>query len=661
MAKRLVNLFNYNEVTTMRLFSKYALFGILALTGAHASAAPNIQTQVVTREEVTTLSGPQYQVYMRKMNVIQKIIEQNNTETRSFMRAMNSAQGSASSEDIPTAPGMNTTVRIYDSYDKLLADDSITDEVKNMMLSDFGLSVNSDFKLVPPLDGKIYIDDFLANIAVERTANAYSPDPQPALVSMNDLFAEYGLEDMVAASPDEKYAKLLKGKAPTGYGFISSAYAGGLFDLDKSKIKTESQRKAFSADNLLKTLSAVSDNAEVTVDGTLDAHGEIYVGLVYKERTWAGVPYKWYFQHVDAEVKFSMNQPKPAKIVGTVHWDKGGDIMSAMELFRMGFSFDGWLGPIPYEVSMKMNSEMGLKYYFWLKGLIQGDIVGTGDYYGLYRCTSDRCDTVSERNTLDTGVRGVKGHVQAELSLYPWATLGGQINLEALFIDIVEAKIKAGFSYKVAAWGYIGNDCRIDGTIPPKLDTAWLLYTNEMYWGYTSYDIVIVGGKKQPFKIAGTPGKDNWREFTSWEKGLFGIDGNTYNAARMTDITGDVHWLDPIVEYPKEAYVGEPIEGKLIHRPCLPATIMENTVNSVVNYGDGVIDHFSANATIDIERRYPYLNANKYMIQSYADKIGKVKLKTLKYGKPIEIKEPSFGLGGGLNVSTIPQNSITLN
>ncbi len=646
----------------MRLFSKYALLGLLTTFGTQAIAAPDIMTQALPQEEITELSGPAYQVYMRKMNVIQKIIEQNAPESRAFVRAMNQVQGGANEgEDIPTAPGMETTVRLYSSYQQLLDDTEISDDVKNMMLSDFGLSINSDFKVVPPLEGKIYIDDFLSKIAVERAANTFSSKPQGALVSMNALFADHGLDDLVGTSPDEKYAAALKGKPPTGYGFINEAYAGGLFDLDKSKIKTESQRKSFKADSLLQALSAVSDNAEIKVDGELNANGEIYIGLVYKERTWAGVPYKWYFKHVDAEVKLNLNQPKPATVVGTIHWDKGGDILSAMELFKMGFSFDGWLGPIPYKISMKMNSEMGMKYFFWLKGLIQGDIVGTGEYYGLFRCTSDNCDTVSERNTLDTGVRGVKGHVQAELSLYPWATLGGQINLEALFIDIVEAKIKAGFSYKVAAWGYIGNDCRIDGTSSPSLDTAWLLYTNEMFWGYTAYDIVIIGGDKQPLKVAGTVGKDNWREFTSWEKGLFGIDSNTYNAARMTDITGDVHWLDPITEYPDEAYVGEPISGKLRYRSCLPETIMENTVNSIVNYGDGVTDPFNANKTIDIERRYPYLNAGVYDIHSYADRIGRVKLKARGYHKPLTIKEPSFGLGGGLNVSTIPQNSITLN
>lgn len=648
----------------MRLFSKFALISLFSLGSVSAFAAPNIvTTSTGGQDEVTELSGAEYIVYMRKMNVIQKIIEQGNPETRSFMMAMNAAQGGASNgEDIPSAPDKQTTVKIYSDYQSLLDDTTVTDDVKNMMLSDFGLTINSDFTKVPPLEGKIYIDDFLAEVAVERTANAYSTEPQPALVSMNALFEDYGMEDMVAATPEEKFAKIIKGKEDTGYGFITQAHAGGLFDLDKSKIKTESQRRSFTADQLLAMLGGLSDNAKLEVDGELVANGEIYIGLVYKERTWAGVPYKWYFRHIDAEVKLHMDQPEPATVKGTIEWDKGGEILSAMKLFEMGFKFDGWLGPIPYEVEMKMDSHIGMKYYFWLKGLIQGDIVGKGDYYGLFRCTSDTCDTVSERNTLDTGIRNVKGHVQAELSLYPWFTLGGQVNLEALFIDIAEARIQAGVSYKLAAWGYIGNDCRIDGSIPSGMDTAWIIYTNEMYWGYTSYDLVAgLASGKDPLKIAGTPGKDNWREFTDYEKGLFGIDKNTYNAARMDTITGDVQWLDPIVEYPKEAYVGEQLQGKLIYRSCLPPTIMENTVNAMVDYGDGVIEPFNSQGTIDIERRYPYLVADDYQVRAYADKIGRVRLNTQGWSVPLKIKEPSFGIGDGLNVSTIPQNSITLN
>lgn len=640
---------------------KYALFGILALAGTNVSAAPNIQTTTVTQDEVTELSGAEYSVYMRKMNVIQKIIEQGNPVTQEFMEAMNEAQGSADGADIPHASNKTTTVRIYTDYKTLVDDTNITDAVKNMMLSDYGLSIHSDFSKVPPLEGKIYIDDFLANIAVERTANAYSTEPQPALVSMNALFEEHGMEDMVAESPDEKFAKLIKGEEDTGFGFITKAHAKW-YDLDKSKVKTESQRKTFTADQLLGMLGGVSDNAELVVDGELNATGEMYVGLVYKERTWAGVPYKWYFRHLDAEVKLRMDQPQPAKVVGTINWDKGGDILSAMELFNVKFGFDGWLGPIPYEVDLGLKSELGMKYYFWLKGLIEGEITGNGEYYGLFRCTSSKCNTISERNSLDTGVKDIKGHVQAELSLYPWATLEGRIDLKALFMDIANAKVKAGVSYKLAAWGYIGNDCRIDGSIPPGLDTAWMIYTNEMYWGYSQYDLALdLGGERSPLKIGGTPGKDNWRHFTSQEKSMFGVDGNTYAAARLDSISGDVQWLDPIVEFPESAFVGEPLSGRLKYRSCLPPSIMENTVNSVVDYGDGVISRFSSDKSIDIERRYPYLNANNYTIKARAEKIGKVKLSAQGWDAPIEIKEPSFGIGDGLNVSTIPQNSITLN
>lgn len=640
---------------------KYALFGVLALVGTQALAEPIIQTTTVTQDEVTELSGAEYSVYMRKMNVIQKIIEQGNKETQEFMQAMNESQGSANGEDIPHAPDRKTIVRIYTSYESLVDDPSITDDVKNMMLSDYGLSINSDFAKVPPLDGKIYIDDFLANIAVERTANAYSTEPQPALVSMNALFDEYGMEDMVAESPDEKYAKMLKGEEATGFGFITKAYAKW-FNLDKSKVKTESQRKTFTADQLLDMLGGLSDNAELIVDGELNAVGEMYVGLVYKERRWAGIPYKWYFRHLDAEVKLTMKQPAPAKVTGKINWDKGGDILSSMQLFDVKFGFDGWLGPIPYEVDLGLKSNLGMKYYFWLKGLIEGEVTGNGEYYGLFRCTSKRCDTLSERNSLETGVRDIKGHVQAELSLYPWATLEGQIDLKALFMDIANAKVKAGVAYKLAAWGYIGNDCRIDGSIAPGLDTAWMIYTNEMYWGYTEYELGLdLGGGKAPMKIGGTPGKDNWRHFTDREKSMFVIDSNTYAAARLDSISGDVQWLDPMVEFPESAYVGEPLSGRLVYRPCLPTSIMENTVNSVVDYGDGVTDRFSSDTSIDIERRYPYLTANDYKIKARAEKIGKVKLSAQGWDTPISIKEPNFGIGDGLNVSTIPQNSITLN
>lgn len=640
---------------------KYALFGILALAGTQATAAPNIQTTTVIQDEVTELSGAEYSVYMRKMNVIQKIIEQGNPVTQEFMEAMNEAQGSIDGADIPHAPDKKTTVRIYTDYQTLVDDPNITDDVKNMMLSDYGLSINSDFTKVPPLDGKIYIDDFLANIAVERTANAYSTEPQPALVSMNELFEEHGMEDMVAESPDEKYAKMLKGEADTGFGFITKAHAKW-YDLDKSKVKTESQRKTFTAAQLLGMLGGLSDNAELTVDGELNATGEIYVGLVYKERTWAGVPYKWYFRHLDAEVKLVMKQPAPAKVTGTINWDKGGDILSAMQLFDVKFGFDGWLGPIPYEVDLGLASNIGMKYYFWLKGIIEGEITGNGEYYGLFRCTSKKCAALSERNTLETGVKDIKGHVQAELSLYPWATLEGTVDLKALFMDIAKAKVKAGVAYKLAAWGYIGNDCRIDGTIAPGLDTAWMIYTNEMYWGSTEYELAMdLGNGKTPLKIGGVPGQDNWREFTDHEKGMFGIDGDTYNAARLDSITGDVQWLDPITEFPETAYVGEPLSGRLVYRPCLPPSIMENTVNSIVDYGDGVTDRFSSDESIDIERRYPYLTADDYKIKARAEMIGKVKLSAQGWDTPISIKEPDFGIGDGLNVSTIPQNSITLN
>lgn len=640
---------------------KHALFGILTLSGVQAIAETDIQTTTVTQDEVTELSGAEYSIYMRKMNVIQKIIEQGNPVTQEFMEAMNEAQGSIDGVDIPHAPEKKTTVRIYTDYQTLVDDPNITDGVKNMMLSDYGLSINSDFSKVPPLDGKIYIDEFLANIAVERTANAYSTEPQPALVSMNELFEEHGMEDMVSESPDEKYAKMLKGEVTTGFGFITKAHAAW-YDLDKSKVKTESQRKTFNTEQLLDMLGGVSDNAELSVDGELNASGEIYVGLVYKERTWAGIPYKWYFRQLDAEVKLTMEQPGPAKVTGTINWDKGGDILSSLELFDINFGFDGWLGPIPYEVDLGLASKIGMKYYFWLKGVIEGEIIGNGEYYGLFRCTSKNCDTISERNTLETGIRDIKGHVQAEISLYPWATLEGSVDLNAMFMDIAKAKVKAGVAYKLAAWGYAGNDCRIDGTVASGIDTAWMIYTNEMYWGSTEYELSMdLGDGKDPLEIGGVPGKDNWREFTSSEKSMFGIDSNTYNAARLNSILGDVQWLDPIVEFPESAFVGEPLEGQLVYRPCLPSSIMENTVNAVVDYGDGVTNKFSSEGSIGIERLYPYIEADDYNIKARAEMIGKVKLSSQGWDTPITIKEPDFGIGDGLDVSTIPQNSITLN
>lgn len=258
---------------------KYALFGILALAGTQATAAPNIQTTTVIQDEVTELSGAEYSVYMRKMNVIQKIIEQGNPVTQEFMEAMNEAQGSINGADIPHAPDKKTTVRIYTDYQTLVDDPNITDDVKNMMLSDYGLSINSDFTKVPPLDGKIYIDDFLANIAVERTANAYSTEPQPALVSMNGLFEEHGMEDMVAESPDEKYAKMLKGEADTGFGFITKAHAKW-YDLDKSKVKTESQRNSFSTYIIETTDGQVKHKKRLhTIKASEFGHDAVLYGL----------------------------------------------------------------------------------------------------------------------------------------------------------------------------------------------------------------------------------------------------------------------------------------------------------------------------------------------------------------------------------------------